>query len=93
MEAASKWGRGGAPSQAKYKFTSDVLKHKWRASLKTTIFIWIILTSNTEATENKVEFLNYAYTVKVFQYHSNNSLQLWIEEKTNKQYTLFKCFL
>ncbi len=23
-----------------------------------TIFIWMILTSNTEATENKVEFLN-----------------------------------
>ncbi len=26
-----------------------------------TIFICMILTSNTEATENKVEFLNYAY--------------------------------
>ncbi len=24
-----------------------------------TIFIWIILTFNTESTENKVEFLNY----------------------------------
>ncbi len=34
------------------------------------------LTSNTEATENKVEFLNFAYTVKGFQCHSNNSLQL-----------------
>ncbi len=29
-----------------------------------TIFIWMILTSSTEATENKVEFLNYAYTCK-----------------------------
>ncbi len=29
--------------------------------------IFFILTSNTEATENKVEFLNYAYTVKGFQ--------------------------
>ncbi len=28
-----------------------------------TIFICMILTSNTEATENKVELLNYAYTV------------------------------
>ncbi len=25
-----------------------------------TIFIWMILTSNTEATESKVEFLNYS---------------------------------
>ncbi len=33
--------------------TSDVLEHKWRASLKT---ILLILTSNTEATENKVPF-------------------------------------
>ncbi len=33
--------------------TSDVLEHKWRASLKT---ILLILTSNTEATENKVQF-------------------------------------
>ncbi len=38
-----------------------------------TIFI---LTSNTEATENKVQFLNFAYTVNGFQCHSNNSLQL-----------------
>ncbi len=38
-----------------------------------TIFI---LTSNTEATENKVQFLNFAYRVKGFQCHSNNSLQL-----------------
>ncbi len=34
-------------------YTSDVLEHKWRASLKT---ILLILTSNTEATENKVQF-------------------------------------
>ncbi len=32
-----------------------------------TIFIWMILTSNTEATENKVQFLNLAYKVKGFQ--------------------------
>ncbi len=38
-----------------------------------TIFIWIILTSNTEATENKVQFLNFAYLVKEFQCHSDNS--------------------
>ncbi len=45
----------------------------------------MILTSNTEATENKVEFLNYAYTVKGFQYHSNNSLQLFeLKENNNK---------
>ncbi len=62
-----------------------------------TIFIWMILTSNTEATEateNKVEFLNYAYTVKGFQYNSSNSLQLFeLKEnnnKTTKQYTVFK---
>ncbi len=40
------------------------------------IFIRMILTSNTEATENKVQFLNFAYRVKGFQCHSNNSLQL-----------------
>ncbi len=34
------------------------------------------MASEPEATENKVEFLNYAYTVKGFQCHSNNSLQL-----------------
>ncbi len=33
-------------------------------------------SSNTEATENKVQFLNFAYKVKGFQCHSNNSLQL-----------------
>ncbi len=60
-----------------------------------TIFIRMILTSNTEATENKVEFLNYAYTVKGIQCHSNNSLQLLeLKDKTTtKQYTLFKRFL
>ncbi len=55
----------------------------------------MILTSNTEATENKVQFFNFAYTVKGFQSHSNNSLQL-LELKgktTTKQYTLFKSFL
>ncbi len=49
-----------------------------------TIVIWMILTSNTEATENKVQFLNFAYKVKVFQCHSNNSLQL-LELKEKKQ--------
>ncbi len=47
--------------------TSGVLEHKWRASLKTILFL---LTSNTEATENKVKFLNLAYRVKGFQCHS-----------------------
>ncbi len=71
-----------------------MLEHKWRASLKTTIFIRMILTSNTEATENKVQFLNLAYRAKGFQCHSNNSLQLLeLKEKTIKQYTLFKSFL
>ncbi len=49
--------------------------------------------SNTEATENKVKFLNLAYRVKGFQCHSNNSLQLLeLKEKTTttKQYTLLK---
>ncbi len=59
-----------------------------------TIFIWMILTSNTEATENKVQFLNLAYKVKGFQCHSNNSLQLLGRKtKKKKQYTLFKNFL
>ncbi len=54
-----------------------------------------ILTSNTEATENKVQFLNLAYRVKGFQCHSNNSLQLLGRKKKQKkkQYTLFKNFL
>ncbi len=52
-----------------------------------TIFIWMILTSNTEATEiNKVQFLNLAYRVKGFQCHSNNSLQLLeLKEKNNNK--------
>ncbi len=73
--------------------TSGVLEHKWRASLKTILFL---LTSNTEATENKVQFFNLAYRVKGFQCHSNNSLQLLeLKEKTTttKQYALFKSFL
>ncbi len=44
----------------------------------------MILTSNTEATENKVQLLNLAYRVKGFQCHSNNSLQL-LELKGKKQ--------
>ncbi len=44
--------------------------------------IFIILTSNTEATENKVQFFNLAYRVKGFQCHSNNSLQLLGRKKT-----------
>ncbi len=42
--------------------------------------------ANTEATENKVLFLNFAYTVKGFQCHSNNSLQLLeLKEKNNNK--------
>ncbi len=53
----------------------------------------MILTSNTEATENKVQFFNLAYSVKGFQCHSNNSLQMLGKKKTKtKQYTLFKVF-
>ncbi len=76
-----------------HTLTSGVLEHKWRASLKTILFL---LTSNTEATENKVQFFYLAYRVKGFQCHSNNSLQLLeLKEKTTttKQYTLFKSFL
>ncbi len=60
-----------------------------------TILFFMILTSNTEATENKVRVFNYAYTVKGFQCHSNNSLQLFElkGKSTTKQYTLFKRFL
>ncbi len=36
------------------------------------IFISMILTSDTEATENKVQFVYLAYRVKGFQCHSNN---------------------
>ncbi len=47
---------------------------------------YTILTSNTEATENKVQFFNFAYTVKGFQCHSNNSLQLLaLKEKNNNK--------
>ncbi len=55
----------------------------------------MILTSNTEATENKVQFLNFAYLVNEFQCHSDNSATAWIEgeKTTTKQYTLFKSFL
>ncbi len=44
--------------------------------------IFMILTSNTEVTENKVQFFNLAYRVKGFQCHSNNSLQLLGRNKT-----------
>ncbi len=57
------------PSIHTYIYTSGVLEHKWRASLKTILFL---LPSNTEANENKVKFLNLAYRVKGFQCHSNN---------------------
>ncbi len=56
-----------------YIHTSGVLEHKWRASLKTILFL---LTFNTEATENNVQFFILAYRVKGFQCYSNNSLQL-----------------
>ncbi len=52
----------------------------------------MILTSNTEGTENKVQFLNLAYRVKGFQCHSNNSLQL-LGRKNNNNKTIFKSFL
>ncbi len=68
-----------------YICTSGVLEHKWRASLKT---ILLILTSNTEATENKVQFLNLAYRVKGFQCHSNNSTA-WKENKTKQNNTRY----
>ncbi len=49
---------------------------------------YTILTSNTEATENKVQFLNFAYTVKGFQCHSNNSLQLLAMKEKNNNKTI-----
>ncbi len=52
----------------------------------------MILTSNTEATENKVEFLNYAYMIKGFQCQSNNLLQLF-ELKEKKQQQNNTCYL
>ncbi len=87
------WTSLDYPWMLTYNNTSSVLEHKWRASLKTILFL---LTSNTEATENKVQFFYLAYRVKGFQCHSNNSLQLLeLKEKTTttKQYTLFKSFL
>ncbi len=46
----------------------------------------MILTSNTVANENKVQFLNFAYMVKGFQCHSNNSQQLLeLKEKNNNK--------
>ncbi len=52
------------------------------------IFIWMILTSNTKATENKVQFVYLAYRVKGFQYHSNNSLQLFELKENNNNKTI-----
>ncbi len=46
---------------------------------------YTILTSNTE---NKVQFLNFAYTVKGFQCHSNNSLQLLAMKEKNNNKTI-----
>ncbi len=54
-----------------------------------------ILTSNTEATENKVQFLNLAYRVKGFRAIVTtlcNCLEGKKKQK-KKQYTLFKNFL
>ncbi len=45
----------------------------------------MILTSNTKATENKVEFVNYAYMVKGFLCHRNSSLQLFEFEGKKQQ--------
>ncbi len=52
------------------------------------IFIWMILTSNTKATENKVQFVYLAYRDKGFQYHSNNSLQLFELKENNNNKTI-----
>ncbi len=62
---------------------------------KNKIFICMNLTSNTEATENKVQFFNFAYAVKGFQCHSNNSLQLLKlkENNNNKTMHVVKSFL
>ncbi len=50
---------------------------------------YLILTSNTEATENKVQFFYLAYRVKAFQCHSNHSLQLLeLKEKNNNNKTI-----
>ncbi len=70
-----------------------MLEHKWLAEPKDyTIFIWMILTSNTEATENKVQFLNFAYKVKGFQCHSNNSATAWIKGKQQQNNTRYLNF-
>ncbi len=50
----------------------------------------MILTSNTEATENKVQFFYLAYMVKGFQCHSNNSLQLLELKGKNNNKTIQK---
>ncbi len=55
--------------------------------------IFMILTSNTEAIENKVQFLNLAYRVKGFQCHSNNSLQLLGRKQQQTKHTVIKRFL
>ncbi len=47
--------------------------------------IFMILISNTEATENKVEILNYAYKVKGFQCHSNNAQLFELKGKSNNK--------
>ncbi len=52
-----------------------------------TIFMGMILTFNTEATD-KVQFLNLAYRVKGFQCHSNNSLQLLELKENNNNKTI-----
>ncbi len=57
--------------------TSDVLEHKWRASLKTILFFyeWFWLLT-LKLLKIRSSFFYFAYTVKVLQCHSNNSLQL-----------------
>ncbi len=59
-----------------------MLEHKWRASLKL-----YYCYSNYK---NKVELLNYAYTVKGIQCHSNHSPQLFeLKKKQQNQLTAF----
>ncbi len=57
-------------------------------ALNHTIVKRLILTTNTQAT--KVEFLNYVYTVKGIQCHSN---RFELKKKQQNQVTLFKLFL
>ncbi len=52
LKHTTSW-RASVASETLTGLTSGVLEHKWRASLKTILFL---LTSNTEATENKVQF-------------------------------------